>query len=126
MTETTGVSLGMVNLDCADPRAEAAFWSALLDLEIVMAEDEYAMLKSSESVLLAFGKVPDYQPPAWPNPHGSKQFHLDLKAVDIAAAEQRCVALGASVPEQQPGETWRVLLDPAGHPFCLTNAANWG
>jgi hypothetical protein len=30
------------------------------------------------------------------------------------------------VPDEQPGETWRVLLDPAGHPFCLTDAANWG
>ena len=28
--------------------------------------------------------------------------------------------------DPQPGETWRVLIDPAGHPFCLTNAANWG
>ena len=44
----------------------------------------------------------------------------------IAADEARCVALGAKVPEHQPGETWRVLLDPAGHPFCLTAAANWG
>ena len=29
-------------------------------------------------------------------------------------------------PDEQPGETWRVLLDPSGHPFCLTLAANWG
>ena len=28
--------------------------------------------------------------------------------------------------DPQPGETWRVLLDPAGHPFCLTDAAAWG
>jgi len=28
-------------------------------------------------------------------------------------------ALGATTPEYQPGETWRVMLDPAGHPFCL-------
>lgn len=126
MTETTSVSLGMLTLDCPDPRAEAAFWSALLGWEVAMVEDEYAMLKSPESVLLGFGKVPDYEPPAWPNAHGSKQFHLDLKAADIAAAEQRCVELGATVPDEQPGETWRVLLDPAGHPFCLTDAANWG
>ena len=36
------------------------------------------------------------------------------------------VSLGLGwVPDHQPGETWRVLLDPAGHPFCLTDAANW-
>jgi hypothetical protein len=29
--------------------------------------------------------------------------------------------LGAAKPDFQPGEDrWRVLLDPAGHPFCIT------
>ena len=126
MTETTGVSLGMVNLDCSDPRAEASFWSALLDWEVVMAEDQYALLKSPESMLLAFGKVPDYQPPTWPNEHGSKQFHLDLACADMAATEAKAVELGASVVDPQPGDTWRVLIDPDGHPFCLTDAKNWG
>jgi hypothetical protein len=45
--------------------------------------------------------------------------HLDLTADDLAAAEQRALALGAALPEQ-PATRWRVLLDPAGHPFCLT------
>lgn len=126
MTNTTPVSLGMLTLDCADPRVEATFWSELLGWQIIAVEDEYAMLTGPDRTLLGFGKVADYEPPAWPNERGSKQFHLDLKADDLGAAEQRCVALGATVPADQPGETWRVLLDPAGHPFCLTNAANWG
>ncbi|MDN5762897.1 MAG: VOC family protein [Microlunatus sp.] len=126
MTDTTtgGVSIAMVTLDCPDPRIEARFWSELLDWEIAAVEDEYAMLKGPDSLLLGFGQVPDYQPPGWPN-HGSKQFHFDVKVSDIPAAERRCVELGASVPDDQPGDTWRVLLDPAGHPFCLTDAANW-
>ena len=125
MTESTKVSIGMLNLDCPDPRREADFWSELLGWEVAMVEDEYAMLKGTGSAL-GFGKVPDYERPAWPNERGSKQFHFDLKTDDIAAAERRCVELGATVPEDQPGETWRVLLDPAGHPFCLTDAASWG
>ncbi len=62
---------------------------------------------------------------AWPD-DGRKQFHLDLAVTDIAEAERRCVGLGASVPDEQPGDTWRVLIDPGGHSFCLTDAANWG
>ncbi|MBL0003026.1 MAG: hypothetical protein IPP00_03195 [Actinomycetales bacterium] len=62
----------------------------------------------------------------WPNQHGSKQFHLDLAVDDLDAAAVRCVELGATLPDEQPGESWRVLLDPSGHPFCLTQAANWG
>ena len=30
-----------------------------------------------------------------------------------------CLAPGAAKHEHQPGTTFRVFLDPAGHPFCL-------
>ncbi len=122
----TPPTMKMITLDCADVRPLAEFWSQLLGWDVLAVEDEYAMLKGPETAALGFGRVPDYEPPSWPNDRGSKQFHLDLKTTDIDAAERRCVELGATVPDQQPGETWRVLLDPAGHPFCLTNAANWG
>ncbi len=40
---------------------------------------------------------------------------------DLEAAEARLIALGATKPEPQPQpDRWRVLLDPAGHPFCIT------
>jgi hypothetical protein len=32
--------------------------------------------------------------------------------------------LGATKPDHQPGgDTWVVLIDPEGHPFCVT--ASW-
>lgn len=117
--------LAMVTLDCRDARTSAEFWSAVLGWEIVASGEGYAMLRGSGHAL-GFGSVPDYEPPAWPNERGSKQFHFDLAVADIDSAAQRCVALGATVPESRPGQTWRVLLDPAGHPFCLTKAENWG
>ena len=46
-------------------------------------------------------------------------MHLDLTGDDLAAAADRALALGATLPAQ-PDSRWRVLLDPAGHPFCLT------
>ncbi len=117
--------LKMVTLDCPNAPESARFWSEVLGWSIAHSEDAYAMLTGPTSAL-GFGTVEDYQPPAWPNPNGTKQFHFDLAVDDLAAAEARCVELGATVPDDQPGETWRVLLDPAGHPFCLTLAANWG
>ena len=118
--------LKMVTLDCSDPRAEAAFWSALLGWDVAVAEDEYAMVApAGGGAMLGFGRVEDHQRPGWPNERGTKQFHLDLGCDDVAAEEERALALGATLAEPQPGDTWRVLLDPAGHPFCLTNAANW-
>ncbi len=117
--------LAMVSLDSADPEADARFWSAMLSWDVAHSERDYAML-TGPSHALGFGRVEDYVAPEWPNPHGSKQFHFDLAVDDLARAEAAAVELGATVPEDQPGETWRVLLDPSGHPFCLTKAENWG
>ena len=42
---------------------------------------------------------------------------------DLDAMEELALELGAVKPDHQPGDgRWRVLLDPAGHPFCLTSA----
>jgi predicted enzyme related to lactoylglutathione lyase len=121
-------TLKMVTLDCADPRAMAAFWSELLGWTVAHEQDEYAMVVPPEGqagAALGFGQVEEYVAPAWPNQHGSKQYHFDLATEDLAATAERVRALGGSVPDEQPGETWTVVLDPAGHPFCLTDAANW-
>ena len=117
-------TLAMITLDCADPEASAAFWSSMLGWEVAAAEPEYAML-TGPAHAVGFGKVEDYAAPTWPNEQGGKQFHFDLAVDDIDAAQSRAVALGATVPADQPGDTWRVLIDPAGHPFCLTPKENW-
>ena len=122
----TVATLKMVTLDSTDARRDAAFWSAVLGWDVAAVEDEYAMLTGPGGVALGLGLIEGYQAPGWPNEHGSKQFHFDLAVDDVEAAAARCVELGASRPAEQPGETWRVLLDPSGHPFCLTLAANWG
>ncbi len=117
--------LAMFTLDCDDPAALASFYSDFLGMEVAYSSDDYAMLVG-DGPALGFGRVDDYQPPAWPNEHGSKQFHLDLAVEDLDKAQNAAVELGATVADPQPSDTWRVLIDPAGHPFCLTDAANWG
>ena len=122
--ETPTATLAMVNLDAAQTKPMADFWSAVLGWPVVYLDENYAML-TGPSHALGIGAIPDYQPPAWPN-DGRKQYHFDLAVEDVDAAADRFVALGAERPAEQPGETWVVLLDPAGHPFCLTSAAAWG
>ena len=64
---------------------------------------------------------PDYVRPVWPAARGSQRMmtHLDFEVTDLEAETARAVSLGAVLAEYQPQENVRVLLDPAGHPFCL-------
>jgi predicted enzyme related to lactoylglutathione lyase len=118
-------TLKMLTLDSSDAARDAAFWSAVLGWEVTHSEAAYAML-SGPGHALGFGTLADHRPPPWPNEHGTKQFHLDLAVDDLDAATQQCLDIGATRPDDQPGEgRWVVLLDPSGHPFCLTLAANW-
>jgi hypothetical protein len=119
-TAAAPARVAMFTIDCADPKPLAEVYSALLGMSIAYLDENVAMITGEDGPAIGFGKVDHYTPPAWPDEDSDKQFHLDLKVDDIPAAEQRAVELGATVPDHQPGETWRVLLDPAGHPFCLT------
>jgi catechol 2,3-dioxygenase-like lactoylglutathione lyase family enzyme len=112
--------VAMFTIDCADPKPLLDFYSKLLGMTIAYQDDNVGMLVGANGPAIGFGKVDHYTPPAWPDENSDKQFHLDLKVDDLDAAGKAAVELGATQPEFQPGETWRVLLDPAGHPFCLT------
>ncbi|GAA1525498.1 VOC family protein [Brevibacterium permense] len=117
-------TLAMVTLDAPNAAVLGEFYSSVLGWPIAYSDENYAML-TGPSHALGIGTTPDYQRPSWPD-DGHKQFHLDLAADDIRVAADRCVELGATRAEPQPGETWVVLLDPACHPFCISDAKNWG
>ncbi|GAA3127679.1 VOC family protein [Streptosporangium carneum] len=110
-----------VVLDCADPRALADFYSAVLGWEVTSVEDDWVVVTDGRPERLCFQLAENYQPPRWPDPEKPQQFHLDLTVDDLAKAEAAVLALGAVKHEHQPSEddSFRVFLDPAGHPFCL-------
>jgi hypothetical protein len=69
-------------------------------------------------MVLVMQRIEDYHPPTWP---GTSVVHLDLTGgAEIGELERRAGALGARPAQTQPDSRWRVLLDPAGHPFCIT------
>jgi Glyoxalase-like domain len=112
--------LAMTTLDCADPDPLAEFWAALLGGS-VMARTEDVVVVRTDTIWLGAVRVPDYAPPTWPNGATPKHIHLDLAVRDLAEAEAEALRLGARMADHQPQpDQWRILLDPAGHPFCLT------
>jgi hypothetical protein len=104
-----------ISMDCPDPQRLADFYLALLGGRRLWAKESSVAIEVPGAVLVA-QKVEGYVPPDWP---GTAIVHLDLTADDLAETGELAVALGATLPEQ-PDPRWRVLLDPAGHPFCLT------
>jgi hypothetical protein len=51
------------------------------------------------------------------------QAHLDIGVDLLAAGVARAIDLGATLAANQPQDDVRVLIDPAGHPFCIFGSA---
>lgn len=117
----SAASLAMITLDSADPAPLAAFWAEFLGGRIIH-ETEEVVVVSTDRGAIATCRVPDYTPPTWPAGEKPKHMHLDVAVEDKVAAEAEALRLGARLADDQPGgDTWRVFLDPAGHPFCITS-----
>lgn len=113
--------LGAIALECRDPAALAAFYSQVTGWPIVFADpDWYSLGEDAGGVSLSFQASPGYEPPRWPDPESSMQFHLHIKVDNLDVAERAVLALGATKLAEQPSpRNFRVLADPAGHVFCL-------
>jgi catechol 2,3-dioxygenase-like lactoylglutathione lyase family enzyme len=111
-----------VVLDAPDAPALAHFYSDLLGWEISKESREGAALAPSIGVAyLSIQTSANYVRPTWPNADGQQQMmlHLDFEVVDLEAAVAHALELGAEEASYQPQDNVRVMLDPAGHPFCL-------
>jgi catechol 2,3-dioxygenase-like lactoylglutathione lyase family enzyme len=110
-------------VDCADPRALARFWCAVLGHEVRHEEDGLVTIGppgaagSAGRVLPAvtFAHVPEGRT-------GRNRLHLDLAPTDRAQHEEvaRLLDLGARPADAGHGGRGRVgLADPEGNGFCV-------
>ncbi|MEU8686039.1 VOC family protein [Streptomyces sp. NPDC048611] len=116
------ISLATVVLDCLDAHALSDFYRQLLGWEVKASEPDWVLLACPDGGTgLSFQSEPGYQAPVWPErpEEQQKMLHLDLRVDDLDEAEAHAVAVGARRATFQPQDDVRVLLDPAGHPFCF-------
>ncbi len=112
--------LAAISLDCSDSTHLADFYRSLLGLETYFESEGFVALQGG-GVLLTMQQVADHQVAQWPSGGVPKQMHLELAVSDLDEAESAALAIGATKASIQPApDTWRVLIDPAGHPFCVT------
>jgi catechol 2,3-dioxygenase-like lactoylglutathione lyase family enzyme len=127
-------------IGCGDAWELAEFYASLLGWTVVDRSERvpgaWALVRSPTGEhKIEFQREEPFVPPVWPTVAGEQQMsmHLDIAVeglAPISAMEQRreqfgeavdaAVSLGARVAEHQPQpERVVVMLDPAGHPFCL-------
>ena len=111
-----------VVFDCGDPAGLAGFYRALLGGAVDRSDPDWCEVHvPGLPMKLAFQRVERFTAPDWPD-GTPQQLHLDVTVDDLSAGSARAVALGARVlgePVREPGSTFQVHADPAGHPFCL-------
>ena len=123
-----------VCLDCADAEELATFYGRLLGWEMTARDTSdgrlggagwIQMRDPAGGVGLNFQAEQWYQPPVWPEQPGAqtKMLHFEIHVDDLESAIAGVVAAGGRVADHQPEDRapdhLRIMLDPAGHPFCL-------
>lgn len=109
-------------LGTSEPRTLAAFYKRLLGWTVVTDELDWVTLRPpSGGIGLSFQFEANYVPPIWPEVPGKQQMmaHVDIAVDDLDAAVAMACDAGATVADHQPQDDVWVMLDPAGHPFCL-------
>jgi catechol 2,3-dioxygenase-like lactoylglutathione lyase family enzyme len=116
-----------VCIDCADADQLAAFYGGLLGWEVTATDGRgWIQLRDpAGGVGLNIQSEDWYRPPVWPEAPDAqhKMLHLEIEVDDLDAAIDLTLAGGGRIAPFQPGDRdpsrIRVVLDPAGHPFCL-------
>jgi catechol 2,3-dioxygenase-like lactoylglutathione lyase family enzyme len=109
-------------LGAPEPRALATFYEQLLGWNRVHDDPGWVMLRPpGGGTGLSFQEEVEYVAPVWPAGPGDQQMmmHLDIAVDDLERAVEWATAAGARLADFQPQADVRVMLDPAGHPFCL-------
>lgn len=115
-------SLSATVLEARDANQLADFYHRLLGWPVIAEEDGWVMIRPPGGGSgLSFSSDPLYREPVWPatTDHNQMQLHLDIRVDDLAKGVEHALAAGARLADFQPQDDVRVLLDPAGHPFCF-------
>jgi catechol 2,3-dioxygenase-like lactoylglutathione lyase family enzyme len=133
MVARPAMAVTSVTIGAPAPRDLAAFYAHLLGWPVTASdparpgmppEDGWAQLtppQGEEGPTLNFEYEAKFTRPEWPAADGAQNAtqHLDIAVGDLDESVRWAAQAGALLADFQPQEDVRVMLDPAGHPFCL-------
>jgi hypothetical protein len=116
---TPRLSLGSVNVDCADPVRLAEFWAAATGGEVSGEHGDFVFVRPPDGgVMLYFQRVQRERPT-----HNSIHLDFSVPAGQRETEVARLVELGASrqwdVVGEVPWVDWSTMADPEGNLFCV-------
>jgi catechol 2,3-dioxygenase-like lactoylglutathione lyase family enzyme len=114
-----------IAFDCPNANELADFYVKLTGWKKEITSDEWAVLRTTQGILLVFQTVADYQPPVWPWEPGKPQqmAHVDFLVDNLQETIELALSNGAKKSAIQYFDTATVMFDPAGHPFCLSTVS---
>jgi predicted enzyme related to lactoylglutathione lyase len=127
MAATRSISWTTVTIDCSDAEVLGAFYSRLLGWDISARDGAgWLQLRNPQGGIgLNIQAEDTYEAPVWPEQSGyqAKMMHFEIFVDDLELAVQLVLEFGGHQALHQPTDRdqtrLRVMLDPAGHPFCL-------
>jgi len=133
MTHRPAMAVTSVTIGAPAPRDLAAFYARLLGWQVTASEparpgmppeDGWAQIRppaGENGPTLNFEYEARFVRPVWPAVDRGQNAtqHLDIAVADLAETVRWALAAGAILAGVQPQDDVRVMLDPAGHPFCL-------
>ncbi|MEA4970479.1 MAG: VOC family protein [Candidatus Pelethousia sp.] len=119
-----------VVLDSGNADELSAFYERLLGWTRFKGEEFTTLANVGQDgfpTWITFQQVDDYVPPIWPaTPDKQQQMaHLDFHVEDVEKGVKYALSCGATMSEIQMEDDWRVMIDPAGHPFCILPIPSW-
>jgi catechol 2,3-dioxygenase-like lactoylglutathione lyase family enzyme len=120
------MKFGCVTLDSKNAEEHADFYQKLLGWPIRFTNTDDSLkfvgiTNETQDLILLFQEEENYERPVWPTEKGQQQqmTHLDFFTDDLEKDVAHAIACGAAPAQTQFSDRWRVMIDPAGHPFCI-------
>ncbi len=120
--ERPEIILDTITIDCLEQDIPdlMAFYEQLTGYQPDVVDGVTYPTLLGPHVAISFFAVNNYHKPTFPSPAIGRQMHLDFYVTDLPAAIRFARSIGAKDSPKQFHDSYHILFDPVGHPFCLT------